>query len=278
MPVGSVRADVSHRVRSRRRQDRTDAPQRGVRRYHVAMRRSASVPSSRPKVPLRVILVEDDAELRDAILAPALAAAGCDVIGVGSAAELYRVMVGRSPDVIVLDIVLPDESGFEVARHLRQHSDVGIIMLTHLSSAADRVRGLDRGADAYLPKPIDIDVLCATLRSVARRLKRLPPESSVFRWALDADGWRLVDPDGRSISLSATERCLLRRLFATPNQAVRREEIIEDLAEDLQEFDPQRLDMLVHRLRRKLGSSGMPELPLHSLRGLGYVLVTDDPA
>jgi DNA-binding response OmpR family regulator len=229
-------------------------------------------------MPLRVILVEDDAELRDAILAPALAAAGCDVIGVGSAAELYRIMVGRSPDVIVLDIVLPDESGFEVARHLRQHSDVGIVMLTHRSSAADRVRGLDRGADAYLPKPIEIDVLCATLRSVGRRLKRLPPESPVSRWALDADGWRLVDPHGRSISLSATERRLLRRLFATPNQAVRREEIIEDLAEDLHEFDPQRLDMLVHRLRRKLGSSGMPELPLHALRGLGYVLVTDDPA
>jgi DNA-binding response OmpR family regulator len=223
---------------------------------------------------LQVVLVEDDAEFRDAILAPALVAAGCSVIGVGSAAELYRFLVGITPDVLVLDIVLPDESGFEIARHVREHSEIGIIMLTHASAAVDRVRGLDGGADAYLPKPVDVDVLCATVRSVARRLKRVPRDV-VHQWALDANGWHLVDPGGKAMPLTAMERRVLRRLFATPNAPVQREAMIADLTEDLHMFDPHRLDMLMHRLRRKVVDNGMPPLPLRAVRGVGYVLVTD---
>lgn len=224
---------------------------------------------------LDVVLVEDDAELRDAILAPALAAAGCRVLGVGSAAELYRAIAGRTPDVLVLDIGLPDESGFEIARHLREHSDVGIVMLTTRSAAADRVRGLDGGADAFLPKPVDVDVLCATVRSIGRRLKRLSPAAQAG-WRLDADGWRLVAPDGAAVPLNAMERQLLRRLTETPGAPVRREQVIAALADDLQAFDPHRLDVLMHRLRRKLADSGMPPLPLRTVRGVGYVLVLDE--
>ncbi|HWU51514.1 MAG TPA: response regulator, partial [Tahibacter sp.] len=107
-------------------------------------------------------------ELRDAILAPALRADGCSVVVAGSAAELYRAMLDRMPEIVVLDIRLPDQSGFEVARYLRENSSVGIVMLTGRVTAADRVRGLDLGADAYLTKPVDAAVVCATVRSVAR--------------------------------------------------------------------------------------------------------------
>lgn len=220
---------------------------------------------------LHVALVEDDAELRDAILAPALRADGCSVVVAGSAAELYRAMLERMPEIVVLDIRLPDQSGFEVARYLRGNSAVGIVMLTGRVTAADRVRGLDFGADAYLTKPVDAAVVCATVRSVARRLAT--PVRSGGAWALGADGWRLMAPDGVTVDLSATERVLLQLLFAAANSTVQRDTLIAALADDADTFDPHRLDMVMHRLRRKLVDSGMPTLPLHTVRGVGYVLV-----
>lgn len=221
---------------------------------------------------LHVVIVEDDVELRDAILAPALRADGCKVVSAGSAAELYQAMLERMPEVVVLDIRLPDQSGFEVARYLRENSDVGIVMLTGRVTTADRVRGHDLGADAYLTKPVDAAVVCATVRSVARRLA--PPDRNVGgAWALGADGWRLSAPSGVTIDLSATERALLQRLFAGANTTVLREALIAVLADDANAFDPHRLDMVMHRLRRKLADAGMPVLPLHTVRGVGYVLV-----
>ncbi|MBN8740130.1 MAG: hypothetical protein BGP24_00250 [Lysobacterales bacterium 69-70] len=230
--------------------------------------RSAALQSSS----LHVALVEDDAELRDAILAPALRADGCSVVVAGSAAELYRAMLDRMPDIVVLDIRLPDQSGFEVARYLRGNSTVGIVMLTGRVTAADRVRGLDLGADAYLTKPVDATVVCATVRSVARRLAT-PCSNGGGAWALGADGWRLIAPDGVTVDLSATERVLLQMLFASANSTVQRDTLIAALADDTDTFDPHRLDMVMHRLRRKLVDSGMPALPLHTVRGVGYVLV-----
>jgi DNA-binding response OmpR family regulator len=219
---------------------------------------------------LHVVIVEDDVELRDAILAPALRADGCTVVSAGSAAEFYRAMLERMPEVIVLDIRLPDQSGFEVARYLRENSDVGIVMLTGRVTTADRVRGHDLGADAYLTKPVDAAVVCATVRSVARRLA---PSNRDGAWALGADGWRLSAPNGVAVDLSATERALLQLLFAGANTTVPRETLIAVLADDANAFDPHRLDMVMHRLRRKLADAGMPALPLLTVRGVGYVLV-----
>lgn len=183
-------------------------------------------------------------------------------------------MVERSPEIVVLDVSLPDQSGFDVARHLRANSAIGIVILTGRATTADRVRGLDLGADAYLTKPIDAEVLCSTVRSVARRLDPSPPGQNLA-WKLGADGWRLVSPRGTTIDLSATERQLLQLLFAAANTTVQRESLIAALTDDTNAFDPHRLDMVMHRLRRKLADAGMPPLPLHTVRGVGYVLVPD---
>lgn len=229
--------------------------------------------SGSPQPRLRVVVVEDDQELREAILVPALIEAGNAASGVGSAGALYRALLNGRPDIVVLDIGLPDESGLEVARHLRATSALGIILLTSRTAVADRVRGLDLGADAYLPKPIDPDVLCATVRSLARRLQ--PPAERAPRWALEADGWRLDAPHGAALPLSSSERAVLQRLFATPGVPVPRDALIAGLTDDAYTFDPHRLDMLVHRLRRKLTEAGLPVLPLRAVRGVGYVLVPE---
>lgn len=229
-----------------------------------------------PGLPSRILLVEDDAELRDAILIPGLVESGFSVVGAGNAAELYRAMLSNTFDIVVLDVGLPDESGFDVARHLRSISSVGIVMLTARDSDPDRVRGLGVGADAYLAKPIDMALLVATLSSLARRLAMEPAQKPGALWRLTADAWHLLTPENHSIELTPTERIILRRLFTAPGRPVERDVLIADLVEDVSDFDPHRLEMYVHRLRRKIASVTPTELPLRAVRGKGYLLVPMD--
>ena len=233
-----------------------------------------------------VMVVEDDDELRDRILVPGLRGEGFHVDGVASAMALYRALNLRSYDMFVVDVGLPDESGFGVARHLRKLGGVGIVMLTGRGGPEDRVRGLDDGADAYLSKPVGMDVLAATLRSVQRRMspelppgaQHLPPPAapiaaSVAGWRLDQQGWQLVSPSGRLVALSQGENLLLTLLTTAAGEVVPREAILRHLRGSDDNFDPHRLEMLVYRLRRKVQEASRDELPLVTVRGIGYLLL-----
>lgn len=231
----------------------------------------------------RIALVEDDDALRDDILVPGLRASGYDAEGFRSPVELYRRMLVVSFDVAVLDVGLPDEDGLSVARHLRSGSPLGIIMLTGRGHSADRVQALGEGADAWLAKPVEVEVVAATIASLLRRM-RMPAatpvaaeaEPSLPRWRLLAQGWRLTAPSGREVALNRSERAVLECLFAAKGEPVARERLIEALGESPDEFDPHRIDMLIHRLRRKAEEQLDEPLPLRSVRGRGYVLVDDD--
>ncbi len=231
----------------------------------------------------RVALVEDDDALRDDILVPGLRASGYDAEGFRSPIELYRRMLVVAFDVVVLDVGLPDEDGLSVARHLRSSSPLGIIMLTGRGQAADRVQALGEAADAWLAKPVEVEVVAATISSLLRRM-RMPQaaspvaeaEHSALRWRLLAQGWRLAAPSGREVALNRSERAVLECLFAGDGEPVSRERLIEALGESHDEFDPHRIDMLIHRLRRKSVEQLDEELPLRSVRGRGYVLVDHD--
>ncbi|GGY26640.1 hypothetical protein GCM10008098_19590 [Rhodanobacter panaciterrae] len=231
---------------------------------------------------LRVAVLEDDPELRDAILLPGLRDFGFEVTAAGTAAELYRHMVKQAFDMVVLDIGLPDEDGLSVVRHLQELPDLGIVMLTGNHSRNDRVRALREGADAYLAKPADIEVLAATLHSLSRRIRRrtgpeafeMPADASA-RWHLDTDGWCLVSPRGEVIALSAPERGLLSALIAAAGAPVDREALIALVTKDIYNFDPHRLDMLIHRLRRKISKCTSEAVPLLTARGSGYVFVAE---
>ncbi|MEO7062326.1 MAG: response regulator transcription factor [Dokdonella sp.] len=216
----------------------------------------------------RVVLVEDDAVLRDDILVPGLQEAGFKVTAAGSAAQLYECLRGGPFDIVVLDVGLPDGDGFEVARHVRSMSSVGIVLLTGRGSDVDRVQGLGAGADIYLAKPIEVDVLAATLRSLARRVQPAPTRT----WRIGTDGWHLYAPDGTSIELSGPERVALRLLFASAGTPVRRDELITALSDNATDFDPHRLEMMVHRLRGKTAAAVDTVFPLRTVRGKGYVL------
>jgi DNA-binding response OmpR family regulator len=233
--------------------------------------------SARTAGALRVALVEDDDELREEILKPQLIDAGIDVVSMRCAADLYRAMRVGTFDIVVLDIGLPDESGFDVARHLRTESSVGIVMLTGRKADADRVRGLNVGADAFLPKPVDSSLLIATLHSLSRRLRGAQPRGPARpAWSLDRNGWHLRSPAGQDVELTASERLVLQRLFAADSHPVSRNELIAVLASDGEDFDPHRLEVLVHRLRRKVSASTATTLPLRAIRGSGYLLTIDE--
>lgn len=222
--------------------------------------------ASRP----RVIVVEDDVEFRDEILAPGLQDAGFHVTTVGSAAQLHECLQRGAFDIVVLDLGLPDVDGVEVLRRLRSIPSMGVVVLTGRAGDADRLVGLRGGADVYLAKPIDIDVLAATLHSLARRVRSPPVRERA--WRLGTGGWHLVSPDDKRVELSAPERAILRRLFVNAGAPVLRIDLIAALTDDAAGFDPHRLEMTMHRLRKKVAEASDVVFPLRTIRGKGYLL------
>jgi two-component system, OmpR family, response regulator PhoP len=154
-------------------------------------------------------------------------------------------------------------------------------MLTGSRGRDKRVRALTDGADAFLAKPVDGDILAATLHSLARRLSLAvrpvaEPAASTRTaagWRLEADGWCLVAPNEAVLALTAQERCLLGMLVAAGGKPVAKEHLLDALAGDNRDFDPHRLDMLVHRLRRKAAAANDEgeAFPLLASRGVGYL-------
>lgn len=224
-----------------------------------------------------ILVVEDDVGMREGVLIPGLRDAGFNVMGAGGAAEAYRCMLGRDFSLFVLDVDLPGESGLAIAKHLRTVTEAGIVLTGH-KRKADHIYGLDEGADVYITKPIDIDMLIATVRSLLRRLDQIDilrgAEKPSPSWRLEMQDWNLASPRGAKVRLTYAERLLIAVLAASPGETVARDTIISKLARDIDDFDPHRLEMLVHRLRRKVLSATSEPLPLNAVRGVGYVLLT----
>ena len=219
-------------------------------------------------------VVEDNQDFREDVLIPTLSRSGFDVVGMTGALDLYRAMTVRSFDIVLLDVGLPDEDGFNIAAHLRSlSSSIGIVMLTSYDSSPDRMRGLLAGADSYLFKPVEMDVLVTTLRNLARRIvPGADAAQASVKWRLDDRGWCILSPDGVEIEMNLAERQVMAILAATPGVSVQREALIARLVKDDQDFDPHRLDMLVYRLRKKCLSAAKEDIPLRAVRGIGYVL------
>jgi DNA-binding response OmpR family regulator len=228
-----------------------------------------------------ILIVEDDLEMREKVLIPGLRDCGFrDVTGVGSARETYRAVLTRRFSLFLVDIGLPDENGFTLTRNLRDATDAGIVVLTGGGhSKAQYVQGLNEGADAYLFKPVDIELLAATLRSVLRRqaaanAAALPVAAAVRAWRLDPEGWALISPGGVRIHITGNERMLIEPLIARRGNVVSREELIARFTYDIHDFDPHRLEVIVHRLRQKATKLSGEDFPLRAVRGTGYVLTS----
>ncbi|KRA46526.1 response regulator transcription factor [Pseudoxanthomonas sp. Root630] len=223
----------------------------------------------------RIAVVEDEDELRTLIVGE-LSERGYDAVGLASAEALYRHMSVQALDIVVLDIGLPGESGLEAASHLRQLDSVGIILLTGRGGRKLMAKSLEMGADLFLTKPIDYDVLAVAVANLYRRLapsmNDAPLDEHVAEgWSLSDAGWTLHGPDAMTLALSEAERTILARLLEQPGVPVSRADLIQMLTDQPWDFDPHRLDVLVHRLRGKVNSSFSRPLPLRAVRGVGYV-------
>lgn len=219
-----------------------------------------------------VLLVDDDASVRRA-LERALVLHGFEVQAAASGADALRMLAIRAPDVMVLDVSMPEVDGMEVCRRLRAAGDMTpVLMLTARDSVGDRVAGLDAGADDYLLKPFALDELLARLRALLRRAG--PVEANVvLRYSdLQLDpGTRVVKRGDREMELTRTEFSLLELFMRNPGQVLTREVISADVWG--YDFGPasNSLDVYVGYLRRKTEAGGEPRL-VQTVRGVGYVL------
>jgi len=222
----------------------------------------------------RILVVEDDREIVD-VLRRTLRADGFTVEGVEAGGAALELAPDFLPDLVILDLGLPDIDGEEVCRRLRlgqETARVPILMLTARTELDDRVSGLDSGADDYLTKPFEREEILARIRAL---LRRTPPRGSAvlkvgdLRLAPDA---REVSRDGRDIDLTKTEFELLEYLMRNERLVISRETLLEEVWEyDLASGDTNTLDVFISNLRRKLEEGGEPRM-LHTKRGSGYVL------
>ena len=224
--------------------------------------------------PLQVLLVEDDAKLAR-LTRDYLEGNGLKVIHVADG--LAAIKAGREPgiDVVVLDVMLPGVDGFEVCRELRKASHVPIIAVTARTDIADRVLGLELGADDYLTKPFSARELLARIHAVTRRAQgKAGPatrELRVGRLVLDCDALSAT-LDGHPLALTSYEFSLLRVFAEHPGRVLSRERLLELAKGNADEAFDRSIDVRVSRLRQKLGDDSRQPRMLKTIRGSGYVL------
>ena len=219
----------------------------------------------------RVLIVEDDADLRESIVR-FLMVAGVAAEGIGCVLDFYRSIDPGAYDVAVVDVNLPDQSGFLLADYLRRNTDLGIIIITARDGLEDRVRGYAAGADLYLVKPVDMPELAAAVVSLSfRRRERkapAPAPSLPSGWTLDHVAWTLISPQGVTVTLSGRERLLVRCLADAAGEPVTRPNLSAALG--VEAASSRALDSLVQRLRRKIEKGTGRPAPLENAYGQGY--------
>jgi DNA-binding response OmpR family regulator len=214
---------------------------------------------------MRILVVEDDPVLSDG-LKVGLALAGATVDMVDSCDKARAALATTGFDAVVLDLMLPDGSGLDVLEQLRAEGNVTpVLLLTALDEIADRIRGLDTGADDYLGKPFDLDELAARVRAIARRgAGRAAPHLSASGIVLDPT--RLAATvDGADVTLSRREFAVLSTLMERPGTIRSRGEIEDRLYGWQEEVESNAVEVHIHNLRAKVGRDR-----IETVRGLGY--------
>jgi two-component system, OmpR family, response regulator len=229
-----------------------------------------------------ILIVDDHREIRD-LVSRALSREGFRISTAADGKAMRKVLADARIDLILLDLMLPDEDGLSICRSLRADSDVPIIMLTAKGDEVDRVIGLEMGADDYLPKPFGSRELIARIRAVLRRNRSPEPAANqdkpkryrFERWRLDVDRRELVSEDGVAVPLSTGEFDLLLALVEHPQRTLSRDQLL-DLARHraANTFD-RSMDTQVSRLRKKIERDpGEPKL-IKTVWGGGYIFTPD---
>lgn len=224
-----------------------------------------------------ILLVDDDREIRE-LLHTYLSRCGFDVHAVADGQGFRQALDASDCDLVILDVMLPDEDGFSLCRWVRQHprqAQVPIIMLTASSDEADRVIGLELGADDYLGKPFSPRELQARIKALLRRAGYQSSVSTVLafaEWRLDTVSHRLFHQEGDEVILSGSDFALLKLFLDHPQQILDRY-TIGNATRGREPMPLDRIiDMAVSRLRQRLRDTDKPPRLIRTVRGSGYLL------
>jgi two-component system phosphate regulon response regulator OmpR len=229
-----------------------------------------------------ILIVDDDRSTRE-MLGAYLGGHGFRTVDAENGTAMRAAIEREPPDVVLLDLRMPGEDGLTLARFLREHYDVGIIMVTGSVETVDRIVGLEVGADDYVTKPFDPRELLARIRSVLRRIQAVPAQRvpatgtrtcvAFGRCQLDLDSHQLFDGEGNEIPITTMEFDLLRLFVENPNKALSRDRIL-GLTHDRQwePFD-RSIDIRIARLRRKIEPDEHQPQVIRTVRNVGYMFV-----
>ena len=232
---------------------------------------------------MKILVVDDEQAVRES-LRRSLRFNGYDVLTANDGLEAVEAVRAENPELLILDVMMPNMDGLEVCRTLRSEGwDRPILVLTARDGVSDRVAGLDAGADDYLPKPFALEELLARVRSLVRRASadsiaaEAPVESklSFEDLELDADT-REVSRGGRAISLTRTEFALLQLLMENPRKVLSRSKILEEVWGYDFPTSGNALEVYIGYLRKKTEGESDARL-IHTVRGVGYVLRESNP-
>ncbi|MBC3485876.1 response regulator [Pseudomonas sp. SWRI50] len=226
-----------------------------------------------------LLIVDDDVEVLD-LLQKFLRQHGYEVDVASDGQGLWQVLERRVPDLVILDVMLPGDSGLVLCQRLQAEYKVAVIMLTAMGELSDRVVGLELGADDYLTKPFAARELLARVRAVLRRAGESPgsPVPASSRAVLEFSGWQLDvlrrelrSPEGVMIPLSNGEFELLLVFAEHPRRVLSRQQLLDLARGEAHEAYDRSIDVQVSRLRRKLESDGDSEPLIRTLRNVGYL-------
>lgn len=226
-----------------------------------------------------ILLVDDDPDILN-LVTGFLEKNGFKVSGVSDGQGLLAMLDQVKVDLVVLDLLLPDEDGLVLCRNLRSNSNVPVIILSSRGEEMDRIIGLEMGADDYLPKPFHPRELLARVKSVLRRARSVPDEMRegdhqvTYRfsgWTLDVPTRQLYSPKGRKIFLSGSEFALLRVFLNHPNRVLSRDQLLDfSHGREIEPYD-RTIDMQISRLRRRLADDPKNPALIKTVRSVGYV-------
>ncbi|HEY8451679.1 MAG TPA: response regulator transcription factor [Natronosporangium sp.] len=226
---------------------------------------------SAPRTEAKLLVVEDDPNILE-LLSASLRFAGFDVSTATSGSAAVSAAREYRPDLVVLDVMLPDLDGFEVLRRIRESGErTPVVFLTARDATDDKIRGLTLGGDDYVTKPFSLEELTARIRAVLRRTSGEPPPSRLVFADLELDqeaheAYRA----GRRVSLSPTEFKLLRYLMLNANRVLSKAQILDHVWNYDFRGDDNIVESYISYLRRKVDT--VPPKLIHTLRGVGYVL------
>ncbi len=226
-----------------------------------------------------LLIVDDDSRIRT-LLAKFLSKNGYLTTTARDAAHARRLLAGLEFDMLIIDVMMPGENGFEFTRSLRSTHSTPIMLLTARGEASDRIMGLEAGADDYLPKPFEPKELLLRVNAILRRAPAQPAQPSppqnlhlgAFRYDIArAELWK----DEALIRLTSTENALMKIFSAQPGETMSRTRLVEALGQGDSQAQERAIDVQITRLRRKIEADPKQPRYLQTVRGAGYMIVPD---